>query len=29
MALVTVLVEGERVKIAVVYQSAGTEAHWE
>ena len=29
MALVTVLVEVEKVKMAVVCQSADTEAHWE
>ena len=29
MALVTVLVEVERVKMAVVCPSADTEAHWE
>ena len=29
MALVTVLVEVERVKMAVVCQSAGTAVHWE
>ena len=29
MALVTVLVEVERVKLAVVCPSADTEAHWE
>ena len=28
MALVTVLVEGERVKMAVVCRSADTETHW-